>query len=310
MKIQFSRYIGALLCLLVMAIAPAWADTYTQTRYPIVLVHGWLGFDDILGVDYWYRIPEQLRAGGAKVLVASVSPSNSSTVRGEQLIVELDHWRALYGTQKFNLFGHSHGGPTARYVASVRPDLVASVSSVGSPHTGTPVADGLASLAPEGSLLRSMLLSLSTALSNLIGFLSGNSDPQDSLAALTALNTAGATAFNALHPQGLPVGDPCGQGAATVNGIRYYSFAGTSPGSNVLDLSDPVMLAGNLFFLGAANDGLVGRCSAHLGAVIRDDYPWNHLDEVNQLFGLRGLFSPEPASVYRAHANRLKNIGL
>lgn len=310
MKIQFSRYIGTLLCLLVMAIAPAWADTYTQTRYPIVLVHGWLGFDDILGVDYWYRIPEQLRAGGAKVLVASVSPSNSSTVRGEQLIVELDHWRALYGTQKFNLFGHSHGGPTARYVASVRPDLVASVSSVGSPHTGTPVADGLASLAPVGSLLRSMLLSLSTALANLIGFLSGNSDPQDSLAALTALNTAGATAFNALHPQGLPVGDPCGQGAATVNGIRYYSFAGTSPGSNVLDLSDPVMLAGNLFFLGAANDGLVGRCSAHLGAVIRDDYPWNHLDEVNQLFGLRGLFSPEPASVYRAHANRLKNIGL
>lgn len=310
MKIQFSRYIGALLCLLAMMMTPAWADTYTQTRYPIVLVHGWLGFDDILGVDYWYRVPEQLRDGGAKVFVASVSASNSSTVRGEQLIAELDHWRALYGIQKFNLLGHSHGGPTARYVASVRPDLVASVSSVGSPHTGTPVADGLATLAPEGSLLRSMLFALNTALSNLIGFLSGNSDPQDSLAALTALNTAGATAFNAVHPQGLPVGDPCGQGAATVNGIRYYSFSGTSPGTNVLDLSDPVMLAGNLFFLGAANDGLVGRCSAHLGTVIRDDYPWNHLDEVNQLLGLRGLFSPEPASVYRAHANRLKNIGL
>ena len=37
---------------------------------------------------------------------------------------------------------------------------------------------------------------------------------------------------------------------------------------------------------------------------------WNHLDEVNQMLGLRGLFSSNPVSVYRAHANRLKNAGL
>ena len=37
---------------------------------------------------------------------------------------------AATGAAKVNLIGHSHGGPTARYVASVRPDLVGSVSSV------------------------------------------------------------------------------------------------------------------------------------------------------------------------------------
>jgi triacylglycerol lipase len=44
--------------------------------------------------------------------------------------------------------------------------------------------------------------------------------------------------------------------------------------------------------------------------VVRDDYPWNHLDEVNQAFGLRGLFSPDPVAMYRAQANRLKSLGL
>ena len=36
----------------------------------------------------------------------------------------------------------------------------------------------------------------------------------------------------------------------------------------------------------------------------------DHLDEVNQLFGLTYLFSTNPKSVYRQHANRLRNLGL
>ena len=40
---------------------------YTKTKYPIVLTHGMLGFDSILGVDYWYGIPSALRRDGAQV---------------------------------------------------------------------------------------------------------------------------------------------------------------------------------------------------------------------------------------------------
>ncbi len=101
---------------------------------PIVLVHGLLGFDRLLGVyDYFYGIPGDLRSGGARVYTANVSSSNFSEVRGEQLIRYLDSIKAATGAQKFNLIGHSHGGPTARYVAAVRPDLVASMTSVGAP---------------------------------------------------------------------------------------------------------------------------------------------------------------------------------
>ena len=47
--------------------ATAHAQTYTQTRYPIVLVHGIFGFDSFLGVDYFYGIPGALRSDGASV---------------------------------------------------------------------------------------------------------------------------------------------------------------------------------------------------------------------------------------------------
>ena len=58
------------------------------------------------------------------------------------------------------------------------------------------------------------------------------------------------------------------------------------------------------------NDGLVPQCSAHFGQVIRDDYFYNHLDEVNQLAGLVSFFEANPIEVFRIHANRLKQAGL
>lgn len=304
------------LAFLLMISLLAWLPTsseasYTRTEHPVVLVHGLLGFDSLLGVyDYFYRIPGNLRSGGATVYVANLSAANLSAVRGEQLIDELDTLRAIHGHQRFNLIGHSHGGPTIRYVASVRPDLVASVTSIGSPHTGSAVADGIQAGAPPGSTTEALLAGLVDALGAFIDLLSGNLHPQDALGALASLNTSGAAAFNAEHPQGLPTWT-CGHGAPAVNGIRYYSMGGTRVFSNALDASDYMLSASSLFFgWGERNDGLVERCSSHLGQVLRSNYPWNHLDQVNQVLGLRGWFTPNPVSVYRAHANRLKNAGL
>lgn len=299
-------------CLLfVLCVLPAQAQsTYTQTKYPVVLVHGLFGFDAVLGVyDYWYGIGDELKSGGATVYTASVSAANSSEVRGEQLIRDLDRLRAITGKSKFNLLGHSQGGTTIRYVASVRPDLVASVSLTGTPNLGSPVADGVNNTLPPGSPLRPLVSGFVNAFAGFIGALSGNLDPQNSLAALGSLSTSGATSFNSRHPQGRPT-TSCGSGANLVNGVRYYSMGGTSVLTNILDISDPVLGAGALFFGFEQNDGLVGRCSSRWGTVLRDNYPWNHGDEVNQFLGLRGLFASDPRSVYRAHANRLKNLGL
>ncbi|CAD5108753.1 triacylglycerol lipase [Zestomonas carbonaria] len=282
---------------------------YTQTKYPIVLAHGMLGFDSILGVNYWYGIPSSLRSDGAKVYVTEVSQLDTSEARGEQLLDRVEEIVAISGKPKVNLIGHSHGGPTARYVASVRPDLVASITSVGSPHKGSAVADFLRQI-PPGSASEAILAGIVNGLGALINFLSGSSSttPQNALGSLESLNSAGAAAFNAKFPQGVPT-SACGEGAYSVNGVRYYSWSGTSPLTNILDVSDGLLGATSLLF-NEPNDGLVGRCSSHLGMVIRDNYRMNHLDEVNQTFGLTSLFETSPVTVFRQQANRLKTAGL
>ena len=283
---------------------------YTQTRYPIVLVHGLFGFDQLFGtIDYFYGITDGLRSGGATVYEVELSQLGDDVTRGNQLIAQLENLQAVYGYSKFNLIGHSQGGLDIRYAAAVRPDLVASVSTYGTPHTGSAVADGIATLAPTGSAQRALAVAFATALADLIDTFSGGNNPQNALAALSQLSTSGTAQFNAEFPAGMPT-SPCGSGLAVVNGIRYYSSGGTSVLTNVLDPSDALLAAGSLFFSGTANDGLVGQCSSHWGTVLRDNYGWNHLDEVNQLLGLRGVFSSDPVAVYRDQANRLKGLGL
>lgn len=280
---------------------------YTQTRYPIVLVHGLFGFDSALGVDYFYGIPDTLRRDGAKVYVAQVSAANSTEVRGEQLLSQVKTVLALTGAAKVNLVGHSHGGPTARYVAAVAPQLVASVTSVGGVNKGSRVADILRGVAPAGSVSEAVASAAANALVSLINLTSGGTSlPQMPTAALDSLTTAGTTDFNRRFPQGLS--GSCGSGPELVNGVRYYSWTGTKPLTNVLDASDGLLGVLSLVF-GEANDGLVSACSSRLGKHL-GDYRQNHLDEVNQLLGLRDWFSTDPVTLYRQHANRLKQLGL
>ena len=70
-----------------------WNSNYTKTKYPIVLVHGLFGFDQAFGsYDYFFRIPGELADDGARVYVADVSAANSSEVRGEQLLEQLENF--------------------------------------------------------------------------------------------------------------------------------------------------------------------------------------------------------------------------
>ncbi|MBX3586052.1 MAG: triacylglycerol lipase [Ramlibacter sp.] len=302
------RFAWLLAALALLAGAPAQAATgYTQTRYPVVLVHGLFGFDSFLGLDYFYGVPSALREDGARVFVAQVSAANSTEVRGEQLLAQVKNILAITGASKVNLIGHSHGGPTIRYVAGVAPQLVASATSIGGVNKGSRVADILRGVVPPGTLSETLLNNAAKAFVALINLGSGGTSlPQMPTAALDSLTTARTLAFNQRFPQGIPSG--CGSGAELVNGVRYYSWTGTQPVTNLLDVSDGALGVLSLVF-GEANDGLVAACSSRLGKHL-GDYRQNHLDEVNQVVGLRDWFSVDPVTLYRQHANRLKQAGL
>ena len=300
------------LALLVNLYTPSSAQAQA-TKYPVVLVHGFLGFDDILGIDYFYRIPNTLRQQGTKVFVAQVSAFNSTEMRGEQLRAYVQAVLAQTGAEKVNLIGHSHGGPTSRYVASLNPEMVASVTSVGGVNWGSGLADVLRGAVPVDSWTEALIVSGFDALGVVINFASGDDDfPTDGLGMTHSLTTVGTIEFNETYPEGVPE-YYCGEGEEVAsNGVHYYSWSGGSPTTNIFDASDAALALTSLAFSNSneANDGAVSICSSHLGKVIKDDYKMNHLDEINHLFGLVSWWETNPEALYRNHVNNLASMGL
>jgi len=293
-----------------VAMSEAPATGYTETRYPIVLVHGFLGFEKLAGVDYWYQIPETLQADGADVFVIEVSNTNFPEVRGEQVIAQVEDILALTGAEKVNLIGHSHGGPTTRYAGSVRPDIIASVTSVSGVNKGTVVADTLIEWSDNSEVFGNAFETFISGVSHFVALASGNGNDLAPMDSVRSMTTEASVVFNAAHPGGIP-DSACGEGDYEYNGVRYYSWAGAVPATRSVDPLDLITVTFSQFFPeGVANDGFVDPCTSNLGMVIRNDFVMNHLDEVNQLLGIHDLKETDPLTVFRTHANRLKKAGL
>jgi len=290
------------------------------TRYPLVLVPGMLGFIRLVLYPYWYGIVSALRQEGAVVVEVKVSPLHCSEVRGEQLLVRIEDILRQTGAQKVNLIGHSQGSLTARYAAAKRPDLVASVTSVAGTNHGSELADYLQAHYPadsaKGRVLSAVLRLVNVLMSLLDTGYRGPRLPVDINASHASLTTAGVALFNQRYPQGLPQ-TWGGHGPEEVNGVRYYSWSGTlqpgktDKGRNLFDGTNrSCRLFARTFVREAGQcDGMVGRFSSHLGTVIRDDYPLDHFDIVNQSLGLVGK-GAEPIRLFVEHAERLKVAGV
>jgi triacylglycerol lipase len=277
----------------------------TATRFPIVLAHGLGGTDELFGVfEYFNGIPDALRGGGAKVFVTEVNALDGSQGRGEQLLRQVERIAGDNGG-KVNLIGHSQGGLDARFVLARRPDLLASVTTVGTPHKGSEIADFLAENVEGGAFNAEAGEAVGAGLELLLRALTGRAD-QDAAAALGAITSAGAADFNRRFPAGVP-SSRCGQGASTVNGVRLFSWSGTAVKTDGRDPTDLALdLASKAF--DEANDGITGRCSSHFGKVIKDDFALNHFDQINQAFGLVG--DDNPVQIFIDHARRLRQAGL
>ncbi|KAH1278103.1 hypothetical protein KXW42_009393 [Aspergillus fumigatus] len=88
-------------------------DHYETPKYPVVLAHGLLGFDELRlagpllpGVQYWRGIKEALTQKGVQVITATVPPSGSIEMRAEELVKDIDE-----GAQgkAVNIIAHSMG---------------------------------------------------------------------------------------------------------------------------------------------------------------------------------------------------------
>src|SRR5436853_124587 len=115
----------------------------TAPRLPVVLAHGFLGFDEIeLGNrkhPYFRGIGEQLERAGAQLYCPRVPSASSISARAARLA---DLIRAI-PEPRVNIVAHSMGGLDARYAISRLglADRVASLTTIATPHLGTPLAD-------------------------------------------------------------------------------------------------------------------------------------------------------------------------
>lgn len=263
--------------------------------YPVVLAHGFFGFEKFAGLDavtYFYEVKQALAAQGElQIFTPAVDPFNDSTHRGGQLEAEIEKILAQTGHARVNLIGHSQGGLDARVVAHDRPDLVASVVTIATPHGGTPIADvllGLVSDPGTQDLVDWLVKQIGYALWDKAGKKTSIWKP------LELFSKAGIAAFNDKYPDRAAV--------------RYWSVTGRSdfklaesdckPDQPVpfidqwkleVDPVDGLLAVTEAYLDGGlgqpdANDGLVrvkdARWGTFLGCV-----PADHLDEVGQLFG-------------------------
>src|SRR6266568_7396048 len=123
-------------------------------RYPVVLAHGLLGFDQIrIGGarhDYFRGVSERLVREGCAVHRSRVAATASIAARAADLAAFVEGLDARY----VNVVAHSMGGLDARYALArlgMRRKVV-SLVTIGTPHRGTPLADAGASLAARAGL--------------------------------------------------------------------------------------------------------------------------------------------------------------
>ena len=210
----------------------------TRPRYPVVLAHGVMGFDEIkIGGEnhhYFRGVTDRLKKEGCVVHRPRVAKSASIASRAEQLAAFVRKIPAA----KVNIIAHSMGGLDARWAIS-RLGLGSKVSSLitlGTPHRGTPLAD-------LGSGWASRLKIVSAF--DLVGV---------DVTAFSDLTTAGMASFNKAVPD-----------SPAVDYISVVAKTNRRSGLNPLLWASQAWLSEK----SGPNDGVVPAASQKWGKILR-----------------------------------------
>lgn len=119
-------------------------DRICETKYPILMVHGFF-FRDSKLINYWGRIPGELEKNGAVLFYGEHQSAAPIAVSAEELAERIGDILRKTGAEKVNIIAHSKGGLDCRYAMAhlgMAP-YVASLTTVNTPHRGCIFADNL-----------------------------------------------------------------------------------------------------------------------------------------------------------------------
>lgn len=124
---------------------------------PIVLAHGYLGFGNLGFIEYFNGVKQHLeKKWNTEVYASTVGPKDSVAARAADLEAEI---RGRFRGESVHIIAHSMGGLDARYLLSPKngapSDLIASLTTVSTPHQGTFIAEIAMGAVEPSQLLRS-----------------------------------------------------------------------------------------------------------------------------------------------------------
>jgi triacylglycerol lipase len=256
---------------------------FPQTRFarldaPIVLAHGLFGFKRIgvgpLSVAAYFRgIPQAIEAAGNRVLVTRVPSIAGIDKRSRRLG---DQIFRTFPDQQVHLIGHSMGGLDARRLLadSWWQKRVLSLTTIGTPHLGTPVAD-------FAKLRVGRIYRLVAAL---------GIDPQGCI----DITRRAARRFHRSNP--------------APDRVSCFSVAGDAVSETVCWPLERTFAA--LWELEGPNDGLVGVESALAFGTPLPLSPLDHFRQINWLHdGESGSLVPPPTELYAQVVGKLASLG-
>lgn len=169
-----------------------------KTRYPLLLVHG-VFFRDRENFNYWGRIPEELEKNGGRVFYGEHQSAASVGNSAAELADRIRRITEQTGCGKVNIIAHSKGGLDCRYAIAnlgVGP-MVASLTTVNTPHRGCMFADYLLNKIPAE--IKNKVAETYNAVMRRMG-----DENPDFLAAVEDLTASACRDFDALPmPEGI-----------------------------------------------------------------------------------------------------------
>lgn len=255
-------------------------------RHAIILAHGF----NASSSNQWsfFKVADTLRQAGNTVYVADVPPYSSVEERAVYLSGFVDD-ALIDGADKVNIVAHSMGGLDARFLISSLGygDVVASLTTISTPHQGSAVADVALDLLPSLGFAEDAINDLASLWGLTFSDVAGDSDVR---AALSALAEASAPAFNDDNPDDPRVFYQSWAGVSSVGGISNpadkRACQGLLPALSKADKMNAQLVPGAALVAHGLelrpNDGMATVESAKWG-LFRGCIRADHLDEVGQV---------------------------
>jgi triacylglycerol lipase len=250
---------------------------HKNIHYPIVLAPGLFGFDHKV-ISYFLGIARYLERTGFQVMHTKTALARVER-RAKVLKHQIEGYLKRTRAGKVNIIAHSMGGLDARYMISRlgMEDKVASLSTVGTPHRGTSIADWGTK---RGGLIMQLLrkLKMDTKV-------------------IHDLTTESCQRFN--------------EEVENAPQVKYFTYSGSKEKFRVSPFFWPaydVIMANE-----GENDGLVSVSSARWGAEgvkYMGNFRADHLDLIGWNLGLKLLRSFNAKRFYHHVAGNIKEAGL